>query len=119
MRSVKIAGKDYELRYALSTRQKIEDLTKKPLFDSMFGGLLSDQATVLWAGIQHTDRRLTPSRVIDMLEEHQKADPEASYDDVCREAFWAVFEARMLGKLDRSAMRKLLGEDEGEAPAQG
>lgn len=57
-------------RYGMKAMSIIEKKFKKPIakidFDNM---TMEDTATVIWAGLQHEDKNLTPDKVMDLIDE--------------------------------------------------
>lgn len=107
-RSVTLAGKDYVLRYDLRGRRDAEKKLGKGLWAAMQDGQIESVATILWAGLRHTSRKLTPDDVLDMLQEHQ--DQGGEYDDAVKTVMRSMFDARLFGKeVDRKMVDRVLG----------
>lgn len=116
--TVSIAGEDYTLRYRLSDREEIEKRAGKTLWDAVFSGLLQDQAVVIWAGIRHERKKLTPAAVIDLLELHIEKTGE-SYQPIYLTAMEACLKSKTLGNVNEAEIdRVLAGLREGKAEAQ-
>lgn len=57
-------------RYGMKAMSIIEKKFKKPIAKIDFDNLtMEDTATVIWAGLQHEDKSLTPDRVMDLIDE--------------------------------------------------
>jgi hypothetical protein len=119
MREIVIAGKEYVLRYRLSDREVIEEkLGGKALWDAMTSGTLKDQATLIWGGLKHADRKLTPGGVIALLEQHLEKEDDY-VESILRPAYWALLEGKLLGSFNPAEMKRLWGDPDapkGEAP---
>ncbi|MCL1806038.1 MAG: hypothetical protein FWG28_08605 [Clostridiales bacterium] len=63
--------KDRNLRYGMKAISLIEKKMKKPIaaidMDEM---TMEDVAVILWAGLQHEDKTLTPDKVMDLVDEY-------------------------------------------------
>ena len=114
--SVKIAGKEHELRYTPKVRREIERARNGvPLISIMLNGDLDGQAAVLWGGLKHADRRLTVDRVVEMLDEHLEGE-HGDYQDVVYEAYLAVIDSRILGEVHRAGLTRAFRETLGIYP---
>lgn len=114
MREVTIAGKSYVFKYAIPDREPIEVKLGKSLWDAMTSGMLTDQATIIWAGLKHADRKLTPGGVITLLEQHLEKEDDY-VESILRPAYWALLEGKLLGRYNRDEMIRLWGDP--DAPA--
>lgn len=114
---VDIAGKTYTLRYRLADRREIELKSEKGLWSTMTSGVLEDQAIVVWAGLAHSDRKLTPRGVIELFEAHLEAGGD--YYPVLKKAIWCLIDARVLGDVNRAELMRILGspDEEEQKPA--
>lgn len=106
--SVTIADKTYELRYRLSDRGEIEKRTKKSLWDSLWSGLVEDQVTVIWAGIKHKYKTLTPDAVMDRLEQHVESG--GSFQAVYLDALTACCKSKVLGDVNEDEIDRIIGK---------
>lgn len=62
------------LRYGMRAIDLIEKKFKKPMFEieGIKNGNLTmdDYATIIWAGLAHEDKDLTPAKVMKLIDEH-------------------------------------------------
>jgi hypothetical protein len=62
------------LKYGMRAIDLIEKKFKKPVMqiEGLQSGVLSmdDYATLIWAGLVHEDKDLTPEKVMDLIDEH-------------------------------------------------
>lgn len=57
-------------RYGMKAISIIEKKFKKPIAKVDFDNLtMEDTATIIWAGLVHEDKNLTPDRVMDLIDE--------------------------------------------------
>jgi len=57
-------------RYGMKAISIIEKKFKKPIAKVDFDNLtMEDTATIIWAGLVHEDKNLTPHRVMDLIDE--------------------------------------------------
>jgi hypothetical protein len=118
MSKVTIAGKEYEFRYRLSDRQDIEKRTQKPLWDSVFSGELSDQVVVMWGGLKHANKNLTPDALLDYLERDMD-DTGESYQRHYLVAMRAALTSKVLGNVNTEEVERILQNLEGKGDAKG
>lgn len=112
-RTITLAGNDYVLRYDLRVRREAEKKLGKGLYDALRDGLVETLATLIWAGIKHTNRKLTVDDVFDQLVAHQEGGGE--YDPILKECLRAMCEAGIFGKqISSKEIARLLGEEEQE-----
>jgi len=98
-------------------RDEIESKLGKGLLEAMFSGQVKDQATILWGGMKHSDRKLTPGGVMRILQDH--SDQGHDYDPVLKAAMRIVFESRVLGTYNDVELNRLLADEElGKVDAQ-
>lgn len=58
-------------RYGMKALHLIEKKLKKPVSKIDMDNLtMEDAATLIWAGLQHEDKDLTPDKVMDLVDEH-------------------------------------------------
>lgn len=81
--------KSRNFRYGMKAISKIEKKLKKPVAKIDFESLtMEDTATIMWAGLEHEDKGLTPGRVMDLVDE------KGNFNDVMnamKEAFDGAF----------------------------
>ncbi len=62
------------LKYGMKAISLVEKKFKKPIMkiEGMQDGSLSmeEYAVIIWAGLTHEDKNLTPDRVMDLIDEH-------------------------------------------------
>lgn len=59
------------LRFGMKALSKIEDILGKPLAKLNLENLtISEMATIIWAGLEHEDKALTPDIVMDLIDDH-------------------------------------------------
>jgi hypothetical protein len=80
--TVTIAGKESTLKYPFSTRSEIEKRLDKGLWDACFSGLIDDQLVILWAGLKHADKKLTPEILAKQIESHVEITGKAPHEIV-------------------------------------
>lgn len=112
-----IAGKTFEFRYRLSDRQDIEKRTGKSLWDSVFSGELTDQVAVMWGGLKHTNKNLTPDAVLDYLEKDTESTGE-SYQRHYIVAMRACLTSKILGNINEEEVERILQKMEGKEEAK-
>lgn len=57
-------------RYGMKAISMIEKKLKKPISKVDFENLtMEDTATIIWAGLAHEDKSLTPDKVMDLIDE--------------------------------------------------
>ena len=118
-RSITLDGKEYPLRYDLRGRRDAEKKLGKGLFEALRDGTIESLTTIIWAGIKHTNRKLTVDDVFDLLAAHTANATE--YDSLFKECLRAMCEVGLFGKnLTAKEVDRFLGEEEpeaGKAPA--
>lgn len=58
-------------RYGMRAISLIEKKFKKPVSKIDMDSLtMEETATIIWAGLQHEDKNLTPERVMDLIDEY-------------------------------------------------
>lgn len=58
-------------RYGMRAISLIEKKFKKPVSKIDMDSLtMEETATIIWAGLQHEDRELTPDKIMDLIDEH-------------------------------------------------
>jgi hypothetical protein len=58
-------------RYGMKAISIIEKQFKKPIAKVDFENLtMEETATIVWAGLAHEDKDLTPDKVMDLIDEH-------------------------------------------------
>ncbi len=57
----------YGMKAISMIEKKLKTTVSKLDFDSLS---MEDTATVIWAGLAHEDRELTPDKVMDLVDEH-------------------------------------------------
>lgn len=63
--------KTRNLRYGMRALSLIEKKLKKPVAKIDMENLtMEDTATIIWAGLQHEDKDLTPEKVMDLVDDH-------------------------------------------------
>lgn len=63
--------KTRNLRYGMRALSLIEKKLKKPVAKIDMENLtMEDTATIIWAGLQHEDKDLTPDKVMDLVDEY-------------------------------------------------
>lgn len=63
--------KSRNLRYGMKALSLIEKKFKKPISKLDMENLtMEDTAVIIWAGLAHEDRELTPERVMDLIDDH-------------------------------------------------
>jgi hypothetical protein len=111
-RSITLAGKEYVLRYDLRGRRDVEKQLGKGLWTAFQDGTVESSATILWAGMRHASRKLTPDDVMDLFQAHTDAGGE--WDDAIKVAVRAMFEAKLFGKeVDAKMVDRILGDEDG------
>lgn len=115
--TVTIAGKTFEFRYRLSDRKDIEKRTGKSLWDSVFSGELDDQIAVLWGGLKHSNKNLTPDAVLDYLEKDTEETGE-SYQRHYLVAMRACLTSKILGNINEEEVERILQKLEGKGQAK-
>ena len=59
------------LRYGMKALSLIEKKLKKPISQIDMDNLtMEDAAVMIWAGLQHEDKNLTPDKVMDLVDDH-------------------------------------------------
>lgn len=57
-------------RYGMKAMSTIEKKFKKPIAKVDFENMtMEDTATIIWAGLQHEDKSLSPDKVMDLIDE--------------------------------------------------
>lgn len=60
-------------RYGMKAISIVEKKFEKPIAKIDFNNLtMEDTAIIIWAGLQHEDKELTPDRVMDIIDESGK-----------------------------------------------
>lgn len=106
------AGDPVELRYTAVSVSEAEKKLGKSLSNALSEGLtLEHQAVIVWAGMKHADRKLSPQGVLERFDVHRQLG--GSFDrDVVRPALVFLAEEGFLGDIDASLWKKnLLGEE--------
>ena len=63
--------KERNLRYGMKAISLIEKKFKKPIGKIDMDNLtMEDAATIIWAGLVHEDDKLTPNKVMDLVDEY-------------------------------------------------
>lgn len=63
--------KSRNLRYGMKAISLIEKKLKKPVAKIDMENLtMEDAAVMIWAGLQHEDRELTPDKVMDLVDDY-------------------------------------------------
>jgi hypothetical protein len=63
--------KSRNFRYGMKAISLIEKKLKKPISKiDMENITMEDSAVLIWAGLQHEDKDLTPDKVMDLVDEH-------------------------------------------------
>jgi hypothetical protein len=63
--------KTRNLRYGMRALSLIEKKLKKPVAKIDMENLtMEDTATIIWAGLQHEDKGLTPEKVMDLVDDY-------------------------------------------------
>ena len=58
-------------RYGMRAISLVEKKFKKPMAKIDMDNLtMEDAATLIWAGLQHEDKSLTPDKVMDLVDDH-------------------------------------------------
>lgn len=58
-------------RYGMKAISLVEKKLKKPIAQIDLEALtMEDTAIMIWAGLQHEDKNLTPDKVMDLIDEH-------------------------------------------------
>lgn len=120
--SVVIAGKRYPVRYELPDADEIEKHASSDgrTLQQMITGRAMEKAAVVWGGLKHADRKLTPAQVLAMLQAH--VDVGGEWDrDVYLPCIRALVESRLLGAYNEREIDRLmrsLGEGEDEASGE-
>lgn len=58
-------------KYGMKAISLIEKSFKKPIHQINYDNLtMKDTAVLIWAGLQHEDKNLTPDKVMDLVDEH-------------------------------------------------
>jgi hypothetical protein len=79
------------LRYGMKALSLIEKKLKKPVSKIDMDDLtMEDAATLIWAGLQHEDKDLTPDKVMDLVDEYSNI---PAVMQAMGEAFAAAFGA--------------------------
>jgi hypothetical protein len=106
-RAVEIAGKTYGLRYLLNDRAEIERLCDgHHLLDVLTSGRIEYQAVLVWAGLRHTNRKLTPRAVLELLQKHLDRGGQF-FEDVVKVAMKAaVVDGHLIGAMDEAAFTR-------------
>lgn len=62
--------KSRNFRYGMKAISQIEKKLKKPISKIDFETLtMEETATIIWAGLEHEDKNLTPNKVMDLIDE--------------------------------------------------
>lgn len=93
--TVTIAGKESTLKYPFGVRSEIEKRTEKSLWDACFSGLIDDQVVILWAGLKHADKKLTPEILMKQLEAHVEATGKP-VDEILLTAIEAALKSKLV-----------------------
>ena len=81
--------KQRHLRYGLVAISMIEDELDKAITQLDLANLRTrEQAVVIWAGLYHEDKELSPMQILEMIDEH-----EASYAEIMAVVGEAIGEA--------------------------
>jgi hypothetical protein len=118
MSKVTIAGKEYEFRYRLSDRQDIEKRAGKTLWDAVFSGELTDQLAVMWGGLKHANKNLTPDALLERLEQDTEQTGE-SYQRHYLVCMRSVLTSKVLGNINEEEVERILRSLEGKEEAKG
>lgn len=63
--------KTRNFRYGMKAISLIEKKFKKPIHQIDYDNLtMEDTAVLIWAGLVHEDNKLTPDKVMDLVDEH-------------------------------------------------
>lgn len=63
--------KTRNLRYGMKAISLVEKKFKKPIAQVDMDGLtMEDSAVLIWAGLVHEDKNLTPDKIMDLVDEH-------------------------------------------------
>lgn len=63
--------KSRNFRYGMVAISKIEKKFKKTISNIDFNNLsMEETATIVWAGLEHEDDKLTPLKVMDLVDKH-------------------------------------------------
>lgn len=61
--------KSRNFRYGMKAISQIEKKLKKPISKIDFETLtMEETATIIWAGLEHEDKNLTPNKVMDLID---------------------------------------------------
>lgn len=81
--------KSRNFKYGMRALDRIEKKFKKPVAKlDMENMTMEETATLLWAGLVHEDRELTPDKVMDLVDEYSDM---ATVLEVMGEAFDGAF----------------------------
>ena len=81
--------KSRNIKYGMRAISLIEKKFKTPIAQiDMENMTMEDTATIIWAGLQHEDRELTPDKVIDLIDEYSSLQTVMS---AMNEAFTGAF----------------------------
>lgn len=76
-------------RYGMKAISLIEKKFKKPVSQIDMDNLtMEDTATIIWAGLQHEDKDLTPDKVMDLIDQYSNIN---SVLEAMSEAFQGAF----------------------------
>lgn len=110
-----IAGKCYPLKYGIEDREAIETELDKSCWDAITSGRLRDQVVLIRVGVAHKYPNLKDASIRKRLQDH--LDEGSPLDVVVRTAFWAVFEAGLVGSInDIAKLRKAIPDPELDKP---
>ena len=84
-------------RFGMKAISNVEKKLKKPIAKIDFDSLtMEDTAILIWAGLAHEDKNLTPDRVMDLVDEYSDL---ATVMEALGEAFTGAF-----GSVDEAAV---------------
>jgi hypothetical protein len=103
--TVEIAGKEYELRYLLADKRKIEEQIRKPLWEGMWSGISDDLNHILALGIWPRNRKHDAAWVEDELQKH--IDNGGDVALVHKVVNRAILDHHILGKTDPAQVERI------------
>ena len=114
---VTVAGKVYPIRYEVPDADEIEGFASAPgrnLQDMLFHGTMKERAAIVWGGLKHADKKLTPHQVMVLFGSHVALGGEWDRD-IFLPCARAAFESRLLGAYNEREVDRImsdLGEDQ-------
>ena len=106
--------KSRNFKYGMRALDRIEKKFKKSVTKIDMENLtMGDTAIMVWAGLVHEDRNLTPEKVMDLIDEHSNL---PTVMEAMKEAFQGAFGREELpGEIEKRSSDLLNGKIEGKS----